>query len=94
MLIVTELSEAFENARRPNADGVLDRPDEHLPGCPGVSVELADAAIRIGDMIIGLQNQGVIPGQIGQVMAEKMFFNLTREDHSAASRAASGGKKS
>lgn len=71
MLIVTELSEAQEAHRK-------DLMDDHLmdadgkPKYSGLWVELGDALIRILDACGGLG----IP--IGDVVAEKLYYNKTR----------------
>lgn len=79
-LIHSELSEALEGFRR-------DSRDYHLPHRDSLEVELADAVIRIGDLAgaLGLDLVGAI--------REKMAYNLSRVDHSLASRSAKGGKK-
>jgi NTP pyrophosphatase (non-canonical NTP hydrolase) len=65
-LIVTEIAEAIEAHRCGNL------PDQHLPGYNGVSVELADAVIRILDLAESLK----IP--LGQVIIDKLRFNAGR----------------
>lgn len=65
MLIVTEISEAMEGARKNSKD-------DHLPELDSVPVELADAMIRILDFC----GQYKIP--IGDIIAMKMEYNLQR----------------
>jgi hypothetical protein len=64
-LIHSELSEALEADR-------CDKKDEHLPGESGLTVELADAIIRIMDLSTGL---GL---HVERAVIEKMKFNITR----------------
>lgn len=79
MLIVSEVGEAMEAHRKGLAD-------EHLLHHDGITVELADAIIRICDLAGALQ----LP--LGQALAEKMEFNAMRADHDPANRAKAGGK--
>ena len=80
MLIVSEVSEAMEGARK----GL---PDDHLPHRSMEEVEMADAVIRICDYcgLHGLDLAGAI--------AEKLEYNLHRQDHKREARAQEGGKK-
>jgi len=80
MLVVSEVSEAMEGARK----GLM---DDKLPHRHMLEVELADAVIRIFDMAGGLGLD--LPGAI----AEKLVFNANRADHKAENRRAEGGKK-
>lgn len=80
MLCVTELAEAMEGARK----GIK---DDKLPHRDMFEVELADTIIRILDMAGGY---GL---DVGGAMAEKLNYNLTREDHKNVVRKATGGKK-
>ena len=79
-LMHSELSEAMEAVRK-------SKQDDHLPHRPGVEVELADAVIRIMDYA------GARGLDIGGAMAEKLAYNATRADHTAAARTADGGKR-
>ena len=79
-LIHSEISEALEGFR-------ADAKDNHLPHHDSLTVELADAIIRILDLAGGLE----LP--IGIAMAEKLCFNQMREDHKRENRAKAGGKK-
>ena len=76
----SELSEAMEAVRK-------SKMDDHLPHRLGVEVELADAVIRIMDYA------GARGLDIGGAMAEKLAYNATRADHTAAARIADGGKR-
>ncbi len=79
MLIVSEVSEAMEGARKRLMD-------DKLPHRPMLEVELADAVIRIMDLAGGAGLD--LPGAI----AEKLAFNATRADHKPEARRAEGGK--
>lgn len=79
MLVVSEISEAMEGARK----GL---PDDKLPNRPMLEVELADAIIRICDMAGGLGLD--LPGAV----AEKISYNSRRVDHTPEARRAAGGK--
>jgi NTP pyrophosphatase (non-canonical NTP hydrolase) len=79
-LIHSEISEALEGVRK-------DKMDEHLLHHKSVTVELADAIIRICDMAGALQ----LP--LGEALAEKLMYNQKREDHKLHHRDGPGGKK-
>ena len=78
-LIHSEVSEAMEGHRK----GLQ---DEKLPEFPAITVELADACIRIFDLA------GALGLDLGAALAAKMAYNATREDHKLENRAAPGGK--
>ncbi len=80
MLIVSEISEAMEGERK-------DLMDDKLPHRKMAEVELADALIRIFDYAAahGYDLDGAYH--------EKMYYNVTRADHTHEARAAAGGKK-
>ena len=79
MLIVSEISEAMEGHRKGlNDDKLTDR--------PMLEVELADAIIRIMDLI------GALKLDIGGAINEKLKFNLNRPDHKVENRRKIGGK--
>lgn len=80
MLIVSELSEAFEGVRK-------DLMDDHLPHRKAVEVELADAVIRL------LAFAGRERLDLDGAVAEKMAYNETRKDHTREARIAPNGKK-
>lgn len=80
MLMVSEISEAMEGARK-------DLMDDHLPHRKMEEVELADAIIRICDYA-GWQGFDLA----GAVM-EKLEYNLHRADHKKENRAQEGGKQ-
>ena len=80
MLVVSEVAEAMEGARK-------NLPDDKLPHRPMIEVELADAVIRIMDMCGGL---GL---DLGGAMEEKIAFNQSRKDHKIENRKAENGKK-
>lgn len=80
MLIVSEIAEAMEGARK-------SLPDDKLPHRSMEEVEMADALIRIFDYAggYGLDLQGAFE--------EKMAFNAARYDHTDEGRLSEGGKK-
>lgn len=80
MLMVSEIAEAMEGARK----GLM---DDKLPHRQMEEVELADCLIRIFDYAdaFGLDLEGAYQ--------EKRAFNATRADHKHEARAAAGGKK-
>jgi NTP pyrophosphatase (non-canonical NTP hydrolase) len=78
-LIHSEISEAMEGYRK-------SKPDEHLDHHKSITVELADALIRILDLAGGLN----LP--IGEAFAEKFHYNQVRVDHKLEARQAPGGK--
>jgi NTP pyrophosphatase (non-canonical NTP hydrolase) len=80
MLIVSELAEAMEGDRK-------SIPDTHLTHRSMLSVELADAIIRIADLA------GFLNIQLGTIIAEKEAYNASRADHKPENRKAVGGKK-
>lgn len=65
MLVVTELAEGMEGHRK-------DRADEHLPQFSSLTVELADAHIRMMDLGHGL----VLP--VAEALARKLIYNRER----------------
>ena len=79
-LIHSEISEALEGFRK-------DKADEHLDHHASLTVELADAIIRICDLAGGLD----LP--LGKALAEKLCYNQIRMDHKLSERAKAGGKK-
>lgn len=79
MLIVSEISEAMEGARK----GIN---DTHLKHRKMLEVELADAVIRIFDMA------GAEGLDLGGAIFEKRRYNQTRNDHKRDARKAPGGK--
>jgi NTP pyrophosphatase (non-canonical NTP hydrolase) len=80
MLTVSELAEAMEGDRK----GLM---DEHLPQYSSLTVELADAMIRIMDIAGGL---GL---DLAGAWRDKLEYNARRVDHTDAARLAEGGKK-
>lgn len=80
MLVVTEVAEAMEGARK-------DQMDDKLPHRKMIEVELADAVIRIGDLC------GRLGLDLGGAIAEKLEYNANRPDHKKENRLAEGGKK-
>lgn len=79
-LVHSEISEAMEGHRK-------NLMDDKLPHRPMFEVELADALIRIFD-IAGAHNL-----DLGGALAEKLLFNMKREDHTIAHRRTENGKK-
>lgn len=80
MLMVSEIAEAMEGARK----GLM---DDKLPHRKMEEVELADCLIRIFDYSEGM---GL---DIGGAFIEKMAYNRARPDHKPEARLAEGGKK-
>ena len=78
-LIHSEISEAMEGFRK-------SLPDDKLPHRPMIEVELADTAIRIGDLA------GYLKLDVAGAIIEKMGFNRTRADHKLENRNKAGGK--
>lgn len=79
-LMHSELSEALEGMRK-------DLKDDKLPHRSQLEVELADCLIRIFDFA------GEYKLDLEGAYQEKRAYNLSRQDHSFAARAAHGGKK-
>lgn len=79
MLVVTEVAEAAEGARKGIAD-------DHLPHRTMLEVECADAIIRILDLA------GALQLNVGDALAEKLLYNQQRKDHKPEARFAEGGK--
>src|SRR5690606_7671081 len=77
MLIVSEVSEAMEGARK-------DLMDDHLTNRKMLDVELADAVIRIFD------TAGKYNLDLGGALVEKLSYNVHRKDHQKESRNAEG----
>jgi hypothetical protein len=80
LLIHSEVSEATEGYRK-------DQMDDKLPHRKMVEVELADALIRICDLA------GAMGMDLGAAVAEKLAYNVHRQDHKPENRAKDGGKK-
>ena len=80
MLIVSELSEAFEGARK-------NLMDDHLPHRRAVEVELGDALIRL---LAYAAREGL---DLDGAVDEKLTYNDTRKDHTREARLAPNGKK-
>lgn len=78
-LIHSEISEALEGHRK----GLR---DDKLPQYPMLSVKLADTVIRILDLA------GAMQIDLGEIVAAKARFNVTREDHKPENRLKAGGK--
>lgn len=78
-LIHSEISEAMEGHRK----GLM---DDKLTKREMLEVELADAVIRICDLA------GALDLDLGGAIAEKLAYNLQRDDHKPENRRANGGK--
>ena len=95
MLTVTEISEAMEADRKKLMD-------DKLPHRPGLTVELADAVIRILDLAgsrMAIEEQTFDADMFsevhpfGTVLVEKLEFNANREDHKIENRRGPNGKR-
>lgn len=82
MLIVSEVSEAMEAHRKSLMD-------DKLPHRPGLRAEMADAVIRILDLMGSMDNE-VHP--FGTIIEEKRKFNRERLDHKPEARLQKCGK--
>lgn len=71
-LIHSELSEALEKHRKTLGKGLPDVPDEHCSEFGGITIELADAVIRILDLA------GKMDLPLGEAILAKMNFNRSR----------------
>ena len=80
MLVTSELGEALEADRK-------NLMDDKLPHYSGLTVEIADAIIRLFDMAGGLKLD------IAGAIVEKLAFNAKREDHTREHRLSEHGKK-
>jgi hypothetical protein len=80
MLAVSELSEAMEGHRK-------NLMDDKLSSHKMFEVEIADCLIRLLDMAGGL---GI---NIGSIVAQKIIYNMYREDHKIEQRLAPNGKR-
>lgn len=80
MLVVSEVAEAMEGARK-------NLMDDKVPTRTMLEVELADAVIRIFDLSGGL---GL---DVAGAISEKLQYNATRADHQIANRLQANGKK-
>jgi len=81
-LIHSEISEGMEGYRKKLMD-------DKLPHRPMLRVEMADAVIRILDLM-GSQDNGEHP--FGTLFQEKRHFNRHRADHKVENRLKDGGK--
>lgn len=81
MLSVTEIAEAAEGYRK-------DLMDDHLPQHKMMPVECGDCLIRLGDLL-GSENVS----NFGDIVVDKIMYNINREDHRIENRKKEGGKK-
>jgi NTP pyrophosphatase (non-canonical NTP hydrolase) len=79
-LIHSEVSEALEGYRTNSMD-------EKLPDHPAITVELADALIRIFDLA------GAMQLNLAEALYEKMLYNRSRADHKPENRNKVNGKR-
>lgn len=80
MLVVSEISEGFEGARK-------NLMDDKLPNRKMIEVEWADAIIRMMDYA------GYLELDVMGAIAEKMEYNLHRPDHKIEERLKPNGKQ-
>lgn len=92
-LIHSELSEGLEAYR-------VDTNDDKLPDYHGITAEMADVLIRVGDLMGMLEQHeaGKAYGNrlrfsLDSAIVDKMAFNATRPDHAITNRRKPGGKK-
>lgn len=81
MLTVTELAEATEGYRK-------NLMDDKLPQYRMIDVELADAIIRIFDLVAAVGCE-----ELGEIIETKRSFNASRSDHKVENRVKKNGKK-
>lgn len=79
-LVHSEVSEAFEGYRK-------NLTDKHLPQYDNMTVELADAMLRILDIAGGLDLR------LAQASSDKLVYNRNRPDHKKENRLLINGKK-
>jgi NTP pyrophosphatase (non-canonical NTP hydrolase) len=79
MLIVSEIAEAMEGDRKKLQD-------DKLPHREMFDVELADAVIRIFHLA------GRMEIELGEILVEKLQYNIQRADHKPENRVKEGGK--
>ena len=80
IMVHSEVTEAFEGYRK-------NLKDDHLPKYDSLTVELADALIRILDIAGGL---GL---DLSNAVADKLAYNASRADHKKENRLLKNGKK-
>lgn len=71
MLVVTELAELSEAARK----GTLDHPSEHIPEFTQAQEEWADVLVRVFDHSLEMH---IDPKRLGQAFVAKLAYNRTR----------------
>lgn len=87
----SEISEALEGWRKSNATKTI--MDDHLEQHPMVSVEIADAIIRLLDMAANIRLlKGDAPLDVAQAFVDKFAYNQVRADHKPENREKDGGK--
>lgn len=80
LLIVSEVLEGFDGYRK-------NLMDDKLPQYDNLTVELADTVIRSLELMARLTDSP------GQVIQDKINFNLNRDDHKKENRDKKNGKK-
>jgi NTP pyrophosphatase (non-canonical NTP hydrolase) len=80
LLVVCEVAEGYEAYRKG------DKNDDHLPHLNGLTVEIADAIIRLMDLSVGMRLD------VAGAIAEKLTYNQQRADHKLENRTKDGGK--
>lgn len=84
MLQVTEIAESVEKHRKTIGKGKPDEPDEHCPQFGSITIEFADAIIRIMDTHKGMiEPQEALPGNrlnhnLAEAIVAKAAFNRSR----------------
>lgn len=86
MLMVTEIAEGYEGYRK-------NEMDNHLPKYLMQDVEIADVFIRVCDYMGQRSRETGGKINFGQIVSEKLEYNMNRPDHKMENRLKDDGKK-